>query len=1643
MGRALPGRLGLPALVVAAAVALSSLVAVAPAHADSAPADPTSPRTPATVTADALPAPQVDGVVYQQLIVGNTVYVAGKFAKARPAGSPAGTNEVTRTSVLAYDLTTGALSTTFAPSVVGQVKALAASPDGKRLYLGGSFTSVNGTTRYRLAAVDPRTGALVTNWAPTTNATVNSIAASGSSVYFGGIFSTVGNQARAKTGAVAASNGAILPWAPQVAGGDVLSLVTSPDGSKVVLGGSFTSVNGSDRPGYGLAMTDPATGATLPFQANDLVRNGGTTADGGAGAIFSLAATPQGLFGSGYDFKGTGNLEGAFKANWDGDLTWVEDCHGDTYSVAATSKAVYIAGHPHYCGNVGGQPQTEPWSFQHAMAFGQEATQTITRDPHGYHNWEGTPAPSILHWVPEFGIGKLTGLNQAVWSVAATEEYVVYGGEFPTVNGKTQTGLTRFAVKDLAPNSQGPVASGSTFKPDVSSLEAGTARVTFPANWDRDNADLSYEVYRNGNLKAPVYVTKASSTYWKRPTIGFVDRGVTPGSTVSYRLRATDPLGNTVLGDSVSVTVSSAPTSAYESAVTANGATSLWQLDEPSGTRGRDSIGFEDLVVQPGVVRGAAGQLAGESASTFTGDEKGTSSASSQTRIQAPDTFSVGAWFRTTTTAGGKIVGFGDKTTGRSGNYDRHVFMEPDGRVTFGVWTGQESNITSPTALNDGQWHQVVATLGADGQQFFVDGRRVGTTTTTRGQDYQGTWRVGGDTPWRGAAFFAGDVDDVAVYPTALTKAQVDAEWVASGRPSRLPVAPADAYGARVFADDPVAWFRLDGQGAQLAADSSPAGVDGVATGGVTAGGPNALAGVTGASAAFDGQTGGVATGTRTDSTDTYSLETWFRTTTTAGGKLIGFGSQQSGPSNNYDRHVYMEPDGRLQFGTWSGRMDLATSERAYNDGGWHHVVATQGRDGMRLYVDGTLVGSNGQDRSDPYSGYWRIGGDNSWAGSGWLQGDLDEAAVYAKQLSAATVKAHHALGTGTTPPAAHVAPADAYGARVFADDPIAFFRLDGEGAELGADASPQGVQGVVSGGVTGGATSALKDGTGRSAAFDGQSGVVATGERTRSLDTYSLETWFRTTTTAGGKLIGFGSQQNGWSGNYDRHVYLEPDGRLQFGTWSGQMNLATSERTYNDGSWHHVVATQGGDGMRLYVDGVVVGTNGANRSDPFSGYWRVGGDSGWSGSGYVQGEIDEAAVYATQLDEATVKAHHDLGAAATTPPVEEPAPNQAPTAAFTATTADLAVSLDASASTDPDGAVASVAWDLGDGGTATGTTVQHAYREAGTYRVTATVTDDRGATGTTTQEVTVRAPRVNAAPTAAFTTTVDGLGVAVDGSGSTDPDGAVASWAWTFGDGGTATGATATHAYAAAGTFTVTLTVTDGEGATASTTRDVTVTAPAPPAPTALIADAFARETTGGWGSADTGGAWARTGAASQYAVTGGTGQQRLSGGGASTGQSLGVTATDVDLRTSAAVSATPTGGGTYVYVTGRKVAANTEYRASVRFRTDGRAAISLNALRGSAGSATIGADTLVPGAVTAGTKVNVRLQVTGTGTTTVRVKAWVDGTPEPERWILTATDTTASLQAPGTVGLGAYASGSSTGVQVVSFDDLVVTAP
>ncbi|WIB41362.1 LamG-like jellyroll fold domain-containing protein [Curtobacterium sp. MCLR17_058] len=209
-----------------------------------------------------------------------------------------------------------------------------------------------------------------------------------------------------------------------------------------------------------------------------------------------------------------------------------------------------------------------------------------------------------------------------------------------------------------------------------------------------------------------------------------------------------------------------------------------------------------------------------------------------------------------------------------------------------------------------------------------------------------------------------------------------------------------------------LAWDFAEKNGPQVV-DSSGSGADGAFT-------PAAAARVdadcaTNPYATFwteDGAEGWAVTDTAVDAPNTFTIETWFRTDDSDGGRVFGFGSDRSAASTYRDRHLYIGADGVLRFGVeGSGSQFKFTigSTAPVNDGAWHHVVATFEARSMTLWVDGSLQGS----RSDAvtlrqYPGHWRAGRQtlSGWPGAAGyaFTGDVDTVRVHDTVLDATEV---------------------------------------------------------------------------------------------------------------------------------------------------------------------------------------------------------------------------------------------------------------------------------------------------------------------------------------------------------------------------------------------------------------------------------------------------------------------------------------------------------------------------------------------------------------------------------------------------------------------------------------------------------------
>ncbi len=476
---------------------------------------------------------------------------------------------------------------------------------------------------------------------------------------------------------------------------------------------------------------------------------------------------------------------------------------GDTYDAVPVGPVLYYVGHAHDCSTIGGHPQTQPWTFQHAIA------QTTAAAPSGLlnqgGNFNGQPAPELLHWAPDFTTGSYTGATQAAWTIEGNADYVVLGGEFPTVNGTAQQGLVRFAVRSIAPNKSGPRGAASSLAPTVVALAPGRMRVAWQASYDRDNRRLTYEVLRGATLgTATVVSTQAQdSIWWNRPNMFFVDTTAPPGTSQTYRIRVKDSFGNTLVGTTTTADVPAGGVAigAMTSQALADGAKNLWPLGESSGATAYDYASADDLTLASSATRGTAGPNSGDPTTATTFPGTAAVPAVTSAIAPAPGSFAAEVWFKTTTSSGGKLLGYGNSRTGDSSNYDRHLYMTNNGRLMFGVYPGGVQTVITPTgtAYNDGVWHHAVVNLGAStGMELYVDGKRADAKpAVTTAQAFSGYWRVGGDnlngwTNQPSSSKFAGSLQNVAIYPAPLTAAQVLQHYqvgTGTGTPNQAPVA--------------------------------------------------------------------------------------------------------------------------------------------------------------------------------------------------------------------------------------------------------------------------------------------------------------------------------------------------------------------------------------------------------------------------------------------------------------------------------------------------------------------------------------------------------------------------------------------------------------------------------------------------------------------------------------------------------------------------------------------------------------------------------------------------------------------------------------------------------------------------------------
>ena len=400
---------------------------------------------------------------------GTRLFVGGFFTKM--AGAP-------RSGLAALNAATGALDAAFDPAPsAGGVETMALTASG-RLLLGGGFTKIGATTRNRLAAVNAATGALDA-WAPSADGTVHTLrpTGDGAKVYVGGAFANIGDSARSGLALLSAATGAGAldgTWKP-VANADVSALALSADGSRLFAAGAFTKLGGAARNYLGSVFHHRSRcggqgGPTPPAGPSPWPRAAEDAAQGGVpGVVFG-----GGTFAS---------VNGTARAN----LAAFDAATGAlvTGFVANTDKAV---------GDI--QPSADGASLYVGGLF-KKVNGLSRREPAGQARRRHRQAVDGA-WAPKANYAEVKTL-----AVAAGKVYV--GGAFSTINGSSRN---RAAAVD------GGSGALSSWNPNVSNVV-----------WAIDVSPDAKSVYLAGAFTtvkgstrknvAAVSASTASPTTWK------------------------------------------------------------------------------------------------------------------------------------------------------------------------------------------------------------------------------------------------------------------------------------------------------------------------------------------------------------------------------------------------------------------------------------------------------------------------------------------------------------------------------------------------------------------------------------------------------------------------------------------------------------------------------------------------------------------------------------------------------------------------------------------------------------------------------------------------------------------------------------------------------------------------------------------------------------------------------------------------------------------------------------------------------------------------------------------------------------------------------------------------------------------------
>jgi large repetitive protein len=1344
----------------------------------------------------------------------NRVFIAGTFTNLQ---NTTGTNTgvVRQAGLASYNYRTGLIDTSFRPTFNGGVNAVEASPDGTKLFVAGSFNTVNGVSEQKVASLNLTTGAPLSTWHFTnsTNNQATALAVTNSTVYVGGKFSRINGVLKTGLAALDAASGTVdAGFTNNISGGigvngalSVAQLMLTHDNSKLIVVHTGRQIAGQDR--LGIGIIDTATKQLTPWRTQlwdqNLARVGGVT------RIYNGDVSPDDSYfvvtsGSGGDAPPISDvalryeLSPAAMQNSDNQPTWIGRQFDSTYSVAITEDAVYIGGHFQF---IDDPSADRPYPGLQNVGYGTGqglagyglGDQVVRRDHIGAYD----PATGrALEWNPLNGSNSFEGCK----AMLATSAGLFIGGDG---------------------NLQGGVKTGRVGFYDFST-------VTYPPAKPDTTIDTPVE----GRVEVagqPFSVTGSAT--------------VTSGTVGRVQVQITDRNSGQSLTSANTWT--STATTVNATLDPGTGTTRTWHLDN------RTITGNRQLLVQAQAFTAATGGTGDSTKASKRFETFSTADQTPSTAISGPSGIQTSTTFTMTGTA---TDDHGVNSLSYWFRDANEQYLQDDGTVgpIFNTFRGTPDVVGATSATwsytvtlpHEGVWRGSATATDTAGQadlrsatrDWTVDSNAVAPTVTVEQPAPMTppfavpavTVAPGGKLTFSGTASDDENLQNVEIaLRNTSTRENLgnDCSWGVTVTAGNCRVSPVDigrsnynwswttpfnlspgSYSFSVRATDESGLTTASGNrglltiNAQIPGDNPPD-----TTLAFTAPTDESLGITLGGTATDDLGVAGVAVTVQDRDTGRYLQPNGTQSASLA--TIPATLGTPNGTTTTWTLPLTLPNGGNWSFTAVAtdsaGQQDTSTTGATGSYAAYPNDDPPSLDPTLRSPVDGDsfdsgtiVVTGRAQDAANgtPSIAQVQVGIVNSvgqWMSSSGTFTSTTPSYRTAFLNSPGSVGSNYSY---TTP----VIPAGVYSVHVRPVDVHNQIGVEGIASNITVTQPPNNPP----------VPSFTYSCTQNVCVFDGRG---STDEDTSSL-TY---TWsFGTQGTATGPLP---TKTFTAPGTFP--VTLTVKDQWQASATSAPQNVTIAEPAGNSAPVPTFITSC--TGLTCSVSSA--GTADPNTGDVITYSWNWG-----DGSALSTGASPSAHVYAAAGNYTiTLTTTDGWGKAASTTrsvSLSEPAGNTAPVPVFSASCASFTICQFNSAGTvDNEGDAIKYLWDFGDG-TATSTTVNpsHTYNIPGTYIVTLTATDVWGKATSIQHNATIAPPSSNNAPTAiiASGTCASFTTCAMSAAGSSDPDTAtgdgIRNYVWSWGDGSadtTGTTASQSHVYNVAGTYTVTLKVVDKWG--------------------------------------------------------------------------------------------------------------------------------------------------------------------------------------------------------------------------------------